>query len=245
VILQEHTITIDGVKVPFKVGQTIMDAAMAAGIYIPHLCHSAEFTPHGSCKLCTVTVNGRDISACNTRAVPGQEVLNNTKALQDLRRSLTQMLFIEGNHTCPACEKSGNCQLQAVAYYVNMLSYHYPHFYPYREVDASHAEIWLDFNRCILCELCVRASRDVDKKNVFALSGRGTNTRLIVNSPTGKLVDTDFSINDKAASVCPVGVIMRKQSGYLLPIGQRFYDNAPINIAGDVTNPPVGAKVHG
>jgi [NiFe] hydrogenase diaphorase moiety small subunit len=126
-----------------------------------------------------------------------------------------------------------------------MLSYHYPHFYPSREVDASHSEIWLDFNRCILCELCVRASRDVDKKNVFALSGRGTDTRLIVNSPSGKLVDSDFSANDRAASVCPVGVIMRKKSGYTLPIGQRFYDNSPINIAGDITNPPVGAKVNG
>ena len=83
------------------------------------------------------------------------------------------MLFVEGNHVCPTCEKSGNCQLQAVAYYLGMLTPHFNHFYPPREVDASHPDVVIDFNRCILCELCVRASRDVDGKNVFGLSGRG------------------------------------------------------------------------
>jgi [NiFe] hydrogenase diaphorase moiety small subunit len=49
------------------------------------------------------------------------------------------MLFVEGNHFCPGCEKSGNCQLQAVGYFVGMLDTHYPHFFPTRRVDASHA----------------------------------------------------------------------------------------------------------
>lgn len=241
---QEQTITIDGKPVPFKDGQTIMDAAMAAGIYIPHLCHNPEFTPHGSCKLCTVTVDGRNTSACNTRAVAGQNVLNNTEELTATRRALTQMLFVEGNHVCPACEKSGNCQLQAVAYYVGMLSSHYQHFYPFREVDASHPEILIDFNRCILCELCVRASRDVDKKNVFALSGRGIKAHLIVNTPSGKLGDTTLSINDKAVQVCPVGAILKKHQGYAVPIGQRFYDRYPISVVGDTAEPHAGAKPH-
>ena len=33
------TINIDGQEVPFQEGQTIMQAATAADIYIPHLCH--------------------------------------------------------------------------------------------------------------------------------------------------------------------------------------------------------------
>ena len=51
----------------------------------------------------------------------------------------------------------------------------------------------LDRDRCILCELCVRASREVDGKNVFAIAGRGTAARLIVNSPSGKLADSDLA----------------------------------------------------
>ena len=53
------TFTLDGKTVPFAEGQTIMQAALAAGVYIPHLCYHPEFKPHGSCKLCTVKVNGR------------------------------------------------------------------------------------------------------------------------------------------------------------------------------------------
>lgn len=105
------TISIDGKPVEFVEGQTIMEAAAAAGVYIPHLCHHPDFTPHGSCKLCTVKVNGRNCSACTFPAAEGQEVLNETDELREERRMITQMLFVEGNHFCPSCEKSGNCQL--------------------------------------------------------------------------------------------------------------------------------------
>ncbi len=87
---------------------------------------------------------------------------------------------------------------------------HFNQFYPDRPVDASHPDVLLDFNRCILCELCIRASAEVDGKNVFALSGRGITKHLIVNAESGKLADTDFALTDKAAQVCPVGVILRK-----------------------------------
>ena len=106
---------------------------------------------------------------------------------REARRMLLQMLFVEGNHFCPSCEKSGNCVLQATAYELKMMSPHFDMFYPDRPVDASHPDVLLDFNRCILCELCVRASRDVDGKSVFALSGRGIQTHLIVNARSGQL----------------------------------------------------------
>ncbi|MFZ1491988.1 MAG: ferredoxin, partial [Candidatus Competibacter denitrificans] len=92
----------------------------------------------------------------------------------------------------------------------------------------------IDFNRCILCELCVRASREVDGKNVFAVQGRGIKAHLVVNTPSGKLGATDFSLSDKAAQVCPTGTILSKHSGYEIPIGQRLYDRKPINVVGDV-----------
>ena len=129
------------------------------------------------------------------------------------------MLFVEGNHFCPSCEKSGNCQLQATAYEMGMEGPHFEEFYPDRPVDASHPDILLDFNRCILCELCVRASRDVDGKNVFAIGGHGIDTRLLVNSASGELADTPMALDDRATQVCPVGVILPKRRGFAVPIG--------------------------
>jgi [NiFe] hydrogenase diaphorase moiety small subunit len=227
--MSSGSFTLDGKPIPFQEGQSIMEAALAAGVYIPHLCFQPEFKVHGSCKLCTVSVNGRNGAACTIRAGEGMTVLNNTPELNDGRRAVTQMLFVEGNHTCPACEKSGNCQLQAVAYHLDMMSPHFDHFYPARDLDSSHPDIVLDRNRCILCELCVRASRDVDGKNVFGIGGRGIKARLIVNSASGRLGDTDFSVHDKAAHVCPVGAILVKRQAYSVPIGRRIYDQKPIS----------------
>jgi [NiFe] hydrogenase diaphorase moiety small subunit len=162
------------------------------------------------------------------RAAAGMVVESDTEEINGERRALTQMLFVEGNHFCPSCETSGNCQLQATAYHLGMMSPHYDHFFPNRAVDASHPQFLLDFNRCILCSLCVRASRDVDGKNVFALSGRGIATHLIVNAKSGQLGDTNFTAADKAAYVCPVGVILRKRKGFAVPIGERTYDRKSI-----------------
>ena len=232
--MTDNTFTLDGVSIEFEAGDTIMDAALRSGAYIPHLCHNPEFEPHGSCRVCLVELNGRRVSACTQPAAPGMQVDSTSKDINDARRSLLQMLFVEGNHVCPGCEKSGACQLQAVAYYTNMLSPHFTHFFPRREVDASHPDFAIDYNRCILCELCVRASRDVDGKNVFTISGRGIGSHLVVNSPSGKLGDSDFAATDKAAHVCPVGAILPKHQGYDQPIGERLYDRQPISVVGDV-----------
>ena len=67
--MSEQTLRIDGQTIPFQEGQTIMDAALAADIYIPHLCHNPEFTPHGSCRLCTVVVNGKAVRSCLVKVV--------------------------------------------------------------------------------------------------------------------------------------------------------------------------------
>jgi [NiFe] hydrogenase diaphorase moiety small subunit len=227
------TFLLDGKTIPFTEGQTIMDAALAAGEYIPHLCHNPEFTPHGSCRVCVVNINGRFTSACTQPAVDGMEIDNSSRPVNDYRKSLLQMLFVEGNHVCPGCEKSGACQLQAVAYYVGMLSPRFTHFFPRRDVDASHPDIAIDFNRCILCELCVRASRDVDGKNIFAVNGRGIKAHLVVDTPSGKLGDSAITAQDKAAQVCPVGAILPKNRGYDAPIGQRLYDRFPVSVVGD------------
>lgn len=224
------TFSLDGKEIPFREGQTIIQAAQADGKWIPHLCYHPEFKPHGSCKLCTVKVNGRHMASCTTQAAAGQVVESDTEELNAERRTLLQMLFVEGNHFCPSCEKSGNCKLQATAYELGMMTPHFDHFYPSRPVDASHPEVLLDFNRCILCELCVRASRDVDGKNIFALSGRGITKHLIVNAESGRLADTDFSLADQAAHVCPVGVILEKRHGFAVPIGSRRYDVEPIGM---------------
>lgn len=221
------TFTIDNIEVRATKGQTILEAAEAAGIYIPRLCHMKGLVPHGSCRLCTVTVNGRPMAACTQPAAEGMVVENDTEAIRSLRRNIVEMLFVEGNHYCMFCEKSGNCELQAQAYRLGMTAPKYPYLFPKREIDMTHPEIFVDHNRCILCGRCVRASRDVDGKNVFQFVGRGPHKKVGVDSRDG-LAETKAAATDKAISVCPVGALLRKRVGYAVPVGQRLYDQRPI-----------------
>ena len=221
------TITIDGEEVSAKKGQTILEAAEDAGIYIPRLCHMKGLIPFGACRVCTVLVNGRPQSSCTHPATPGMVVDNDTDEILEMRRQIIEMLFVEGNHYCMFCEKSGNCELQALGYRFGITAPRFPYMFPQRELDASHPEVFIDRNRCILCARCVRASRDLDGKHVFQFTGRGLEKKISVNAKS-RLADTELKSADKAMEACPVGCILPKGVGYSVPIGQRLYDSQPI-----------------
>ncbi|MCB1859392.1 MAG: (2Fe-2S)-binding protein [Gammaproteobacteria bacterium] len=220
---------IDGVQVTAAAGQTVMKAADAAGIYIPRLCDTEGLKPQGSCRVCVVKMNGRTVASCTQPALADAVVESETDEIRNYRRDLVRMLFHEGNHLCPICEASGRCELQAMGYRLGITqATKYPYLQPVRPVDASHPDIVLDTNRCILCGRCIRASRDVDGKNVFEYVGRGIHKKVGVNG--ANLADTDASIDDKAINIntCPVGCIIQKGRGFFAPIGKREFDQHPI-----------------
>jgi [NiFe] hydrogenase diaphorase moiety small subunit len=224
---QTVTLTIDGVAVKAQAGQKVIEAADAAGVYIPRLCHKPGLEPFGSCRVCTIMANGRPCSACTTPVAEGMVVENETESLQNFRTQIIEMLLVEGNHFCMFCEKSGDCELQAVAYRFGITAPRFPYQWPQREVDASHPDILIDHNRCILCGRCVRTSRDLDGKHVFDFVGRGREKKIGVNADS-RLADTNADLSDQALDACPVGALLRKRTGYQTPIGQRLYDLEPI-----------------
>ncbi len=220
------TLTIDGKSVAAEKGQTLLKAAEGAGIYIPRLCAYKDLIPHGSCRVCSVRVNGRIQAACVQTVTDGAIVENETAEMQEYRRNIIDLLFVEGNHFCMFCEKSGHCELQALAYRFGITAPRYPFLYPKREIDMSHPDVYLDHNRCVLCGRCVRVSQDLDKKNVFQFVERGHRKRLQVDGEA--LAATDLRVTDQVVASCPVGALMKKRAGYAVPVGQRPYDEVPI-----------------
>lgn len=226
-------ITINGKSIRCATDDTLMHACENAGIYVPHLCHHRGLTPHGSCRLCIVSVNQQIRAACTTPVTPDAIIETETPELNQMRLRLTQLLFTEGNHFCPSCEFSGNCQLQAVAYHLGMQDSHFAHAFPHRQLDASHAALIIDRDRCIACALCVRASEQFDHKHVFHLTGRGAATTVSSYSDSGKLADTDLAAQDHACHICPTGALLPRANPYTHPIGSRLYDNIDIATRGN------------
>lgn len=224
---EKITFMIDGVEVSAVPGQTILQAAEDAGIYIPRLCFLKGLSIYGSCRLCTVKVNGRHQPSCNQPVAAGMIVEALTPELEALRRDILDMLFVEGNHFCMFCEKSGNCELQAQAYRLGITAPRFPQMYPARDVDATHPDVLLDRNRCIVCGRCVRASREVDKKDALGFINRGPRKMLAASSEKG-LVGTNIAATDRALEVCPVGALVPKRKGYDVPVGERKFDHEAI-----------------
>ena len=155
-------------------------------------------------------------------------VENETDKVKDIRKSIIEMLFVEGNHFCMFCEKSGNCELQALAYRFGITAPRFPYLFPKRELDASHPDIFIDRNRCILCARCVRASRDLDGKGVLRVRRpRPRTKRIAVNAEAASPTPTRPSPT-RPSDVCPVGALFKKRVGYAIPVGERKYDHKPI-----------------
>lgn len=217
---------IDGKIISADKGQTIVEAAKANGVYIPTLCNFDGLPPKGCCRMCTIKINNRYMTACTTPASDGMEVECNTDEINDIRKGIIELLFVTGNHFCPACEKSGNCELQALAYRYQMMVPRFPYIFPQKGVDAKSPKIIKDQNRCIMCKRCIKAIKDEDGKCYFAFYERGNRLEVVLDSKLGKEI-TD-ALAKQAMDTCPVGSILYKELGYAEPIGTRKFDKTPI-----------------
>ncbi|MEI6564844.1 MAG: 2Fe-2S iron-sulfur cluster-binding protein [bacterium] len=207
-------------------GIPLVEAAKDNGVFIPTLCNYPGIPPKGSCRICTVMVNGIPVTACTTKIVEEMKVQTSTPELEDFRKSVVEILFAEGNHLCPSCERSGNCELQALAYRYRMTAPRFPYLFPKRDVEAWHPKILKDHNRCILCKRCIRGIHNAGGKALFAFGKRGD--RLIINIDPETSRDVTDELAQQAMDICPVGAIVRKKKGFDVPIGCRKYDQAPI-----------------
>ena len=178
--------------------------------------------------MCTVKVNGKPINACTMVVGGGMVIENDTAELNDLRKSIIEMLFVEGNHICPGCEKSGNCELQALAYRFGMMVAALPLPVP-RQAGGRFAPQRLHRPQPLHPVRALRAllARDRPQERV-RLRGPGHPDSAWRWTPGGRSRETDLAAADKAASFCPTGSLVVKRVGWKIPVGKRKYDKEPI-----------------
>jgi len=217
--------TIDGKEYSAESGKFIVDAAAENGIYIPTLCNIPGVKPRGSCRICSVKVNGRLMSSCTTPVTDGMEIENETAEINDLRLAIIDAMFVSGNHFCPSCEKSGFCDLQALGYRYNMMVPRYPYLFPIKGIVA-YDKIIKDQNRCIQCKRCIRTIKDEQGRSLFAYKNRGHHVEVVLDDELGNNMTDELA--KAAMDICPVGSILVKEIGFAVPIGKRKYDFEPI-----------------
>jgi len=226
--MSKRQFKIDGKECSAEAGQFVIDAAAENGVYIPSLCHMKGVCAAGSCRICTVKFNGANVAAC-TAILPETGDVNiesNTPELTAMRKMIVELLFVEGNHFCPSCEKSGNCELQALAYRFQMLVPEFSYNFPLRNVDATSPKIYLDRNRCIQCKRCIRTIKDDKGRSCFAFYKRGHKLQINIDHEIAGKMNDEQAL--KAMQACPVGAIIKKEIGFAIPIGKRKFDKVAI-----------------
>jgi [NiFe] hydrogenase diaphorase moiety small subunit len=214
--------TLDGVELLAKQGQSVVEAAREHGIDIPTLCDYKSLPPAGTCRVCTVKIGGKCMPGCTTPVSYGMVVDSETPELVDLRKGLLEMLFVEGNHQCPSCEKSGNCELQHLAYRYKMLAPRFPFLFPQRKLEASLPHLLIEHNRCIQCLRCVRGIKAKDGHDLFGFVRRGHDIRITIDTTDPESLSEKTA--QRAMDICPVGALIKKRTAFTVPIGKRRFD---------------------
>ena len=111
-------ITINGKIVEAQEGQTVLEVARDAGIYIPALCYHPKTGPAGKCRACVVEIEGMSglETSCTVLARDGLKVITNSEKVLAAQRLVVDLLLSSGKHDCVSCEQNGCCELQDAAY---------------------------------------------------------------------------------------------------------------------------------
>ena len=198
---------IDGRSVSVQTGTTILDAARAAGIPIPHLCYLKDINEIAACRMCVVEIEGieRLVTACDNEMLEGMVIHTNSARVRRARRTNLRLLLSQHDTSCTTCIRSGNCELQTLAQDLNI------HYQPYA-VKPERSRIDLDAplireaGKCIKCMRCVQVCDRVQDMHIWDVAGTGSRTTVDV-SFNRLLKETDCTYCGQCVTHCPTGAL--------------------------------------
>lgn len=205
-------LTINGKQIQAEQGATILEAARAAGVYIPTLCYHPELRPEGACRLCMVEASGARtlVASCVYPVSEGMIVKTNTEKVREARKTVVELLLANHPKDCLCCQKSGDCELQKIAADLGLRKIRFEGGETKAHtIDCSNPSLVRDQEKCILCGRCIRICRDVQGMNVYSFAGRGFNT-IVSTAFEHDLKDAACTYCGQCASVCPTGAIVEK-----------------------------------
>jgi len=205
-------ITLDGERVAFTPGETLLEVAKRSGREIPALCHDPRLTPAGACRSCLVEVAGspRLVPSCATPARPCMVVARDGERLARHRRSLFALYLTDHPHDRAAAERRGPNQLLALAERYGAPR-DWGHLEPLRAERPADPNPYIDFDAsaCILCGRCTRYCDEVEGVSAIALSARGA--RTTISTVDGhSLLDTSCELCGGCVDTCPTGAMAEK-----------------------------------
>jgi predicted molibdopterin-dependent oxidoreductase YjgC len=232
--------TINGKQVVYDKGETVLEVATKAGIYIPTLCARPDLPSIGACRLCIIDVEGYRSypNSCTLPAREGMVVRTTTPDLQAVRKNVFQLILAEHPSYCIVCKEHENCEkvrhgeykagrvigcftcsskdiceIREISEYLRIDEIRYPVLYKNLPLERNDPFLIRDYNLCILCARCVRACQDVLGYSAIALTKRGHDTKVGTISEVSHL-ESGCVFCGHCIDVCPTGALIARGSAW-------------------------------
>lgn len=202
-------ITIDGKTIEAKEGSSILDAALVAGVYIPHLCSHPDLEAKGGCRLCSVEIDGVEgaVPSCMTKVEEGMNITINGPEADKVRKMAMELILASHPADCTGCPKFGKCELQSLYQYLGVSAERWRKKSRSVPNDDSNPLISHLFTRCIRCGRCIRACQDLRGVKVLDYVKTKDGIRAGIASGTS-LKDAGCRFCGACIEVCPTGSIV-------------------------------------
>ena len=208
-------IKINGVDYAVEEGTTILEACRMNGIKIPTLCWLKEINAIGACRICVVEMTGARslVASCVypiSKFDEGKNILTHSPAVLESRKMTLQLLLSNHNKKCLSCDRSGNCELQALCRELGVDDENvFDGAVNEYEIDTSSKHMYRDNNKCINCRRCVAACEKTQGIGVIGANNRGFKTEIGCAFEM-ELAETACVSCGQCIAVCPTGALGEK-----------------------------------
>ena len=186
----------------------MIEACEDAGTYVPRFCYHRRMEPVGMCRQCLVEIEGPRgaalVVSCMTPVAENQVVHTESPTVKKAQEGVLEFLLANHPLDCPVCDKGGECPLQDQAFS------HGPGESRFVEEKRHYAKpipisdlVFLDRERCILCDRCTRFAKDVAGDPLIHFISRGNDTQVMT------FPDEPFAsyFSGNTVQICPVGAL--------------------------------------
>lgn len=204
-------ITVDGREIEARDKELVIAAAERAGVYIPRFCYHPRMRPVGMCRMCLVeqdTPRGPLlVASCMVEAADGMVIKTDTDTVKKAQDGVLEFLLANHPLDCPVCDKGGECPLQdqTLSFGPGETRFVEEKRHWEKPIELSSL-VYMDRERCILCDRCTRFSKEVAGDPLIHFIGRGADTQ--VNTFPDHPFASYFSGN--TVQICPVGALLSR-----------------------------------
>lgn len=203
-VIDQVPFELNGVELYAEPGETILQAALRAGIEIPHLCYKDGMRADGNCRACVVEIDGERVLApsCCRYPTEGMKVDSHSERARHSQRLVVELLRSDLKWTEPRCQDS---ELDYWSEQLHVASSRFP-TRTQPQADVSHPAIAVNLDLCIQCTRCVRACREEQANDVIGYAGRGAQARIVfdMEDPMGA---SSCVACGECVQACPTGAL--------------------------------------